>query len=668
MSGQTPEKLGRYEILDELGKGAMGVVYLGRDPLIGRQVALKTFHLGYSAGDQELEQFRTRFLREAQSAGILNHPNIVAIHDVAVDPDGDFFIAMEYVQGTDLKLLMQRQGRFDPRFTIDIVAQIAEGIGYAHSKGVVHRDIKPANIILTADKQAKITDFGIARVETSNLTMEGQLLGTPNYMAPEQIQGKEVDHRADIFSLGVMLYELVTGQKPFAADNLTAVTHRIVFEPFMPPDQIVQGLPPGITAVLDRALAKDPAARYDRGVEMANDLRAILDPASAPPPAARTGSFLEAGPPAAQPMTTADGTVVATPQGTVAPPVATQPADPHMTPQPLAQPPAAPQQVLPPVVFPQEAAGPDTPDVPPAPGRGFLSRPPVVRMALVAVSVLAVSLVAAGAARMAVKDEEVLPQGQDPKLQRQLRLLPHLKEGRALLDAGDPSAALDAFEAALALAPENRNLRRLRDQAQRKVLQVDGIDLEEEYVTERIEAAREALRQRDYPVTIRLAEEVLKVDPDHADGKELLASAREGQRRKEQVRARLSSAPPSTTAAPPPPATSTTPTAQATLAVDFFSEVSEGRLTIFNGQEKIFQQPFKFVSGKSGFMRRARKTSGSLKGNLTLPSGDLDLRIYVWRKGAQTKTAEVKGNLPAGSLRTLGIRVSAEGRVSVQLE
>ncbi|MEM7356191.1 MAG: serine/threonine-protein kinase, partial [Acidobacteriota bacterium] len=238
----TPETLGRYEILGELGKGAMGVVYLGRDPLIGRQLALKTFRLGYSAGDEELEQFRERFLREAQSAGILTHPNIVTIHDVAVEPGGDFFIAMEYVEGTDLKILMQRQ-RLDPKFAIEVVAQIADGLGFAHSKGVVHRDIKPANIIITSDQQAKITDFGIARVETSNLTMEGQLLGTPNYMSPEQIQGQAVDHRADIFSLGVMFYELLTGKKPFFGENLSAVTHRIVFGDFTPVDDLVPGLP-----------------------------------------------------------------------------------------------------------------------------------------------------------------------------------------------------------------------------------------------------------------------------------------------------------------------------------------------------------------------------------------------------------------------------------------
>ena len=295
----TIQKLGRYEILGELGKGAMGLVYLGRDPLIGRELALKTFRVGLSAQDKELEQFQARFLREAQSAGILSHPNIVTIHDVAVEPGGDFFIAMEYVKGDDLKQLMQRQGRLDLRFVVDTIAQIADGLDYAHSKGVVHRDIKPANIIITKkERQAKITDFGIARVDASNLTTEGQLLGTPNYMSPEQIQGQPVDHRADLWALGVMLYELVTGKKPFQGENLTQVTHKIVFDQFPDPKKFVPSLPGNLEQILQKALSKKPDDRYQRGGELAAELRAIF---ARPTSSAigSSGSFLggEADPP-----------------------------------------------------------------------------------------------------------------------------------------------------------------------------------------------------------------------------------------------------------------------------------------------------------------------------------------------------------------------------------
>jgi tRNA A-37 threonylcarbamoyl transferase component Bud32 len=273
----TPANLGRYEILDEIGKGAMGVVYLAKDPLIGRLVALKTFRVGYSVKDQELEQFRARFRREAQSAGILSHPNIVTIHDVVEESDeGVAFIAMEYVRGTNLKVLLQRDTPLDLPFVAGVIDQVADALDYAHSRGVVHRDVKPANIIITADNRVKITDFGIARLDSSNLTQEGQLLGTPNYMSPEQILGRDVDHRADIFSLGVVLYEMLTRHKPFQGENLTVVSHRIVYDQFTPPAEYIRDLPPGVEAILARALDKDPARRYPRAQEMAEDLRRLV--------------------------------------------------------------------------------------------------------------------------------------------------------------------------------------------------------------------------------------------------------------------------------------------------------------------------------------------------------------------------------------------------------
>src|SRR5258708_1374628 len=273
----SPSKLGRYEIVDEIGKGAMGVVYLARDPLIGRLVALKTFRISYSVKDAELDQFRARFIREAQSAGILSHPNIVTIHDVVErGEEGLAFIAMEDVRATNLKSVLQEPQRPTLTFASEILTQIADGLDYAHSCKVIHRDIKPANILITTDNRAKITDFGIARLDTSNLTQEGQLLGTPNYMSPEQILGRDVDHRADIFSLGVVLYEMVTRHKPFQGENLTVVSHRIVYDHFTPPREYADDLPPGVEQVLAKALEKDPARRYQRARDMADDLRRIL--------------------------------------------------------------------------------------------------------------------------------------------------------------------------------------------------------------------------------------------------------------------------------------------------------------------------------------------------------------------------------------------------------
>jgi serine/threonine-protein kinase len=280
--GTKLAKLGRYEVLSELGKGAMGVVYLARDPVIGRMVAIKTIRAS-SMGDDDSEstEFRERFVREAQTAGILSHPNIVTIHDIGEDPETKIsFIAMEYIEGKTLKSLLMEKATFTWDQTADMVAQVAEAMDYAHRKGIIHRDIKPANIIVTADQKVKITDFGIAKIASSNLTTTGQFLGTPNYMSPEQVSGSPVDGRSDIFSLGVMLYELLTRRKPFSGENLTAISYKIVHEDFTPPADLSSDVPPEFNPIVARAMAKDPWNRYQRGKDFAlalEQLRAHLE-------------------------------------------------------------------------------------------------------------------------------------------------------------------------------------------------------------------------------------------------------------------------------------------------------------------------------------------------------------------------------------------------------
>jgi serine/threonine protein kinase len=276
MSGKSPAgarvtKLGRYEVLNELGKGAMGVVYLAKDPVIGRLVAVKTIRTSQGDDDDsESREFRERFVREAQTAGILSHPNIVTIHDIGEDTESrTSFIAMEYIEGKNLKSLLVEKKKFTWDEVADLIAQIGEALDYAHRKGIIHRDIKPANIILTTDGKVKITDFGIAKVASSNLTTTGQFLGTPNYMSPEQVSGAPVDGRSDIFSLGVVLYELLTNRKPFQGDNLTAISYKIVHEDFTPPGDLSSDVPHEFNPIVARAMAKDPWNRYQRGKDMA---------------------------------------------------------------------------------------------------------------------------------------------------------------------------------------------------------------------------------------------------------------------------------------------------------------------------------------------------------------------------------------------------------------
>ncbi len=270
----SEKRIGRYEILKTLGRGAMGVVYLARDPIIDRMVALKTLRVDLDA--EHADEFRERFVREARAAGRLNHPGIVTVHDVGEDPEsGLMYIAMEHVEGRDLKQILARGHVFRPSEAARIIADVAIALDYAHSLGVVHRDVKPANIILTENGSAKITDFGIARLETSNLTVDGQFIGTPNFMSPEQITGKAVDGRSDIFSLGVVLFTLPTGQRPFGGDTMHEVTLRIVQEPSPIPSTVHDGIPAALNPVVLKCLEKNPERRFQTGGELAKVLGAV---------------------------------------------------------------------------------------------------------------------------------------------------------------------------------------------------------------------------------------------------------------------------------------------------------------------------------------------------------------------------------------------------------
>jgi len=252
----------------------MGVVYLAKDPVIGRQVALKTLTL--PTDPEEIEEFHQRFLREAQAAGILNHPGIVTVHDAGVDEKtGLSYIAMEYIEGRSIKDLQASSYAFTYSEVARIGNAIAAALDYAHSKGVVHRDIKPANIIITTQGNVKITDFGVARLESSNLTATGQFIGTPNYMSPEQITGTELDGRSDLFSLGVVLFELLAGTRPFVGSSLTEVSYKIVHGPRPIPSQARPGVPPAFNPIVLKLLEREPEKRYARGADAAKALDAL---------------------------------------------------------------------------------------------------------------------------------------------------------------------------------------------------------------------------------------------------------------------------------------------------------------------------------------------------------------------------------------------------------
>jgi eukaryotic-like serine/threonine-protein kinase len=266
-------KAGRYEIVGELGRGAMGVVYKAADPVIGRTVAVKTIKLSAEGTGLTRPELLARFQTEARAAGLLTHPNIVVVFD-AGEEDGLYYIIMELVEGRSLQALLDDGHSFPLPRVLRIMEQACSALQFAHERNVVHRDIKPANLMLTGDDTVKVTDFGTAKIlQFSTVQQTAHVMGTPSYMSPEQVKGRAVDGRSDIFSLGVMLYEMVTGEKPFPGQNITTVIYKIVNEEPVPPKQVDPSIHVGISAVIMRALAKDPDTRYQSCREMLEDLR-----------------------------------------------------------------------------------------------------------------------------------------------------------------------------------------------------------------------------------------------------------------------------------------------------------------------------------------------------------------------------------------------------------
>jgi serine/threonine-protein kinase len=279
-SGSIPDEeeggptLGRYEIIEEIGRGAMGMVYKAKDPKLNRVTAIKTISFVEDFDPDEIKEVKESFLLEAETVAKLSHPNIVTIYDVGEEFDL-LYIAMEYLGDRNLDPYCKKENLFPIRRAIDIIAQIADAISYAHQNGIVHRDIKPANIMVLSDNKIKVTDFGIARSMTSTRTKTGIVKGTPLFMSPEQIAGRNVDGRSDIFSLGIIFYKLLTGELPFTANDFTALMYKITTQKHDSPRKYNPKIFPACEQIIDKSLEKDPEQRYQSAEAMVEHLRVV---------------------------------------------------------------------------------------------------------------------------------------------------------------------------------------------------------------------------------------------------------------------------------------------------------------------------------------------------------------------------------------------------------
>jgi serine/threonine protein kinase len=636
---KTLLKLGRYEIVRELGKGAMGVVYLAKDPLIGRLVALKTIRASAHAEDDETKEFQERFVREAQAAGILNHPSIVTVHDIGQDDtSGTSFIAMEYVEGNNLKEVLAQGRTLSFEQAGDIIVQIADALDFAHTKGIVHRDVKPANIILLEGNRAKITDFGIAKIASgaSNLTSTGQFLGTPNYMAPEQIKGAPVDGRTDIFALGICLYECLTRRKPFGGDSLTSISYKIVHENFPALHEINPQIPEGYEEVISNCLAKDPAKRYQRARDMANALRAVIrgerpvrpaDPMLAEETVV-TRSFdkqptvevpfpeaLEASDPAVnvggstRPAASASGAIAAATGGVKA---AKAPGVPlkqrvHRTLTNVRTSPAWKRRISPPVF-------------------------------IAIVAVLVAGLIGAVAAiRSKAPAPAVIDRNYEARVARQRQLR---EEGNALLRQGRVTDAHAKFEELSRLAPRSPFVASILDK-------LNAIRQQEELSKQQIAQAQakftegvQLFNEKKYPEAILRFQESFSINPNAEQTVEYLKLAQIEQQRADEAARAARSARTTRTAAGATTTTSGGASTQTSggsqspaaspsqLTTVMAHPFVDGRIVVRAGGDVVANEAL-FDERPARFLRRASRTPRAISVTNSFPAKNADLQVWV---------------------------------------
>ncbi len=710
-AGARIAKLGRYEVLNELGKGAMGVVYLAKDPVIGRLVAIKTIRTSQTGDDDsESREFRERFVREAQTAGILSHPNIVTIHDIGEDSETrTSFIAMEYIEGRNLKSLLGDKNKFTWDEIADLVAQIGEALDYAHRKGIIHRDIKPANIILTTDGKVKITDFGIAKIASSNLTTTGQFLGTPNYMSPEQVSGAPVDGRSDIFSLGVVLYELLTNRKPFQGDNLTAISYKIVHEDFTPPGDLSPDVPPDFNAVVARAMAKDPWNRFQRGKDLAlalYQLKAHLEEQKALQDLGTMVSAAENLPTlklANLEQVAAQGAPRET--DVMPPPPAVEPAPPAEASDLRADFDESQEHEVT-TIAPQGGFPADVPmsgefaneAVPPLPPVGAAAPVPAAgvpqdwkKLAKAEVNPRWFWMVTAGAvgllvlvvAFFALRAKAVSRPAAEPDAAMEQEVKERkqaLEEARKLFAAGKYDESLARARQVLARSPNNEEARKYAQMAENAVKGRQDEDQRRQQAAGLVESARTLLNDGKNEEARQKAEEALGLDASNADApsirdeadrkitearvaaeaaarKKGAKAAKDAQaaRKKEAAPAQSATSHAAAGAAPAPAAPAAV--GPATLRLAFDAPISDGHVMVAVNDQILLRKPFSFKKDESHVV----------SASLTVQPGDVAIKAWLSAPGMPAAYASINEKLAGGESRTLRLEYVG-GKLSARLQ
>ncbi len=604
-SAVSNERIGRYEILETLGKGAMGVVYLARDSIIDRRVALKTLRLDIDpdfAGE-----FRERFFREARAAGRLNHTGIVTIHDVGECPDtGLVYIAMEYIKGQDLKQMLGADRRLHPAEAARIVAEVALALDYAHNLGVVHRDIKPANIILTTDGSPKVMDFGVARLESSNLTVDGQFIGTPNFMSPEQITGNTVDGRSDLFSLGVVLFNLLTGTRPFQGANMHEVTLKIAQEACPIPSTLVPGLPAAFNPIVLKCLEKDPDRRFQTGAQLAEVLGALAR-ALVPRSEDDAGRTAITAPRASTP---------------------TSEPDPKREPFDLRH----PLKDLP------------LPDWTQWQVQGRWAGAVIAGWALIVLAMIVFLTLRVDHGPWPSPSAEAV-------LGRHWTVKTYFQAQDALA-RGDLQAAETACLQALQQSPASPGGRALSAEIRRLLEAEETILADRNRVENLVTEGREAYRKGRYQGAVQLFEQALEIDADHELAISYLELASERLKETERPRARQTIPTRTTTVAASRP-TSVLPIAVPTpglvrIHLRFDSPLNSGHLTVTLDGESLEEIPFDF--SRKGLLGIKRKGTGTLRRTLIAPSGRHTIGIKLSSKKLSAPAeASFTEDLVAGS-------------------